>query len=144
MGFHDSANSIATVLTTRVLSPKWAVVWAAFFNFIAFLVFGTRAASNIAKGIDPHALTLGLIAAAFVGAILWDLLTWWWGLPASSSHALMGGMAGAALVKVGPHRPRGGRRHHLTTRRERRFAAEGAEGAELEIGFGNQRCRATR
>src|ERR1700735_1894350 len=101
-GFHDSANSIATVVSTRVLSPKWAVVWAAFFNFIAFLVFGTRVASNIAKGIDPHALTLGLIAAALVGAILWDLLTWWWGLPASSSHALIGGMAGAALVKVGP------------------------------------------
>jgi PiT family inorganic phosphate transporter len=101
-GFHDSANSIATVVSTRVLSPQWAVLWAAFFNFIAFLVFGTRVASNIAKGIDPHALSLGLIAAALVGAILWDLLTWWWGLPASSSHALIGGMAGAALVKMGP------------------------------------------
>jgi PiT family inorganic phosphate transporter len=101
-GFHDSANSIATVVSTRVLSPKVAVLWAAFFNFIAFLIFGTRVASNIAKGIDPHALTLGLIAAALIGAIVWDILTWWWGLPASSSHALIGGLAGAALAKVGP------------------------------------------
>ncbi len=101
-GFHDSANSIATVVSTRVLTPQWAVVWAAFFNFIAFLVFGTRVASNIAKGIDPHALSLGLIAAALIGAIVWDLLTWWWGLPTSSSHALIGGLAGAAIVKVGP------------------------------------------
>jgi PiT family inorganic phosphate transporter len=101
-GFHDSANSIATVVSTRVLRPQWAVLWAAFFNFIAFLVFGTRVAANIAKGIDPHALSLGLIAAALIGAIAWDLLTWWWGLPASSSHALIGGLAGAALVKVGP------------------------------------------
>src|ERR1700744_6558021 len=101
-GFHDSANSIATVVSTRVLAPKWAVLWAAFFNFIAFLVFGTRVAANIAKGIDPHALSLGLIAAALAGAILWDLITWLWGLPTSSSHALIGGMAGAALVKMGP------------------------------------------
>ncbi len=101
-GFHDSANSIATIVSTRVLAPRWAVLWAAFFNFIAFLVFGTRVAGNIAKGIDPHALSLGLIAAALAGAIAWDLLTWWWGLPTSSSHALIGGMAGAALVKAGP------------------------------------------
>jgi PiT family inorganic phosphate transporter len=101
-GFHDSANSIATVVSTRVLAPQWAVLWAAFFNFIAFLVFGTRVAGKIAKGIDPHALSLGLIAAALAGAILWDLITWWWGLPTSSSHALIGGMAGAALVKMGP------------------------------------------
>ncbi|HEY4013793.1 MAG TPA: inorganic phosphate transporter [Polyangiaceae bacterium] len=102
-GFHDAANSIATVVSTRVLSPRWAVAWAAFFNFIAFLVFGTRVAANIAKGVDPHVLSLGLIAAALVGAILWDLLTWWLGLPTSSSHALIGGLAGAAIVKAGPH-----------------------------------------
>ncbi|MGA7122524.1 MAG: inorganic phosphate transporter [Polyangiaceae bacterium] len=100
-GFHDSANSVATVVSTRVLAPRWAVAWAAFFNFIAFLVFGTRVASNIAKGIDPHVLSLGLIAAALSGAIAWDLLTWWWGLPTSSSHALIGGLAGAAVVKAG-------------------------------------------
>jgi inorganic phosphate transporter, PiT family len=102
-GFHDSANSVATVVSTRVLSPRWAVAWAAFFNFIAFMVFGTRVASNIAKGIDPHVLSLGLIAAALAGAIVWDLLTWWWGLPTSSSHALIGGLAGAAIVKAGIH-----------------------------------------
>jgi PiT family inorganic phosphate transporter len=100
-GFHDSANSVATVVSTRVLAPRWAVAWAAFFNFIAFLVFGTRVASNIAKGVDAHVLSLGLIAAALIGAIVWDLITWRWGLPTSSSHALIGGMAGAALVKAG-------------------------------------------
>jgi PiT family inorganic phosphate transporter len=100
-GFHDSANSVATVVSTRVLSPRWAVLWAAAFNFIAFLVFGTRVAANIAKGVDPHVLSLGLIAAALIGAIAWDLLTWWWGLPTSSSHALIGGLAGAAVVKAG-------------------------------------------
>ena len=102
-GFHDSANSVATVVSTRTLSPRWAVAWAAFFNFVAFLVFGTRVAANIAKGVDPHVLTLGLIASALVGAIVWDLLTWWWGLPTSSSHALIGGLAGAAIVKAGFH-----------------------------------------
>jgi PiT family inorganic phosphate transporter len=100
-GFHDSANSVATVVSTRVLSPRWAVLWAAAFNFIAFLVFGTRVAANIAKGVDHHVLSLGLIAAALLGAIAWDLLTWWWGLPTSSSHALIGGLAGAAIVKAG-------------------------------------------
>ncbi|MBV9946392.1 MAG: inorganic phosphate transporter, partial [Myxococcales bacterium] len=101
-GFHDAANSVATVVSTRVLSPRWAVAWAAFFNFIAFLIFGTRVAANIAKGVDPHVLSPGLIAAALVGAIVWDVVTWLWGLPTSSSHALLGGMAGAAIMKAGP------------------------------------------
>jgi PiT family inorganic phosphate transporter len=102
-GFHDAANSVATIVSTRVLSPRWAVLWAAVFNFVAFLLFGTQVAANIAKGIDPHVLSLGLIGSALVGAIIWDLLTWWWGLPTSSSHALIGGMAGAAIVKAGFH-----------------------------------------
>jgi PiT family inorganic phosphate transporter len=101
-GFHDAANSIATVVSTRVLSPNAAVIWAATFNFIAFLIFDTHVASNIAKGVDPNVVTLGLVAAGLVGAVVWDLLTWWWGLPTSSSHALLGGLAGAALVKAGP------------------------------------------
>jgi inorganic phosphate transporter, PiT family len=100
-GFHDAANSIATVVSTRVLSPRVAVVWAAFFNFVAFLVFGTHVAGNIAKGVDPHIVTLPLVAAGLVGAILWDLLTWWWGLPTSSSHALLGGLGGAAVMARG-------------------------------------------
>ena len=97
-GFHDAANSIATVVSTRVLSPRLAVVWAAFFNFVAFLIFSTHVAGNIAKGVDGHVVTLPLVAAALVGAVVWDLLTWWWGLPTSSSHALLGGLAGAAVV----------------------------------------------
>jgi inorganic phosphate transporter, PiT family len=100
-GFHDAANSIATVVSTRVLTPRTAVVWAAFFNFVAFMVFQTKVASNIAKGIDPGVTTLTIVAAGLIGAIVWDLLTWWWGLPTSSSHALLGGLAGAAIVKVG-------------------------------------------
>src|SRR5688572_22810342 len=100
-GFHDAANSIATIVSTRVLSPNAAVIWAAVFNFLAFLLFDTHVAGNIAKGIDPGVVTLGLVAAGLVGAVIWDLLTWWWGLPASSSHALLGGLAGAAIVKSG-------------------------------------------
>jgi len=100
-GFHDAANSIATVVSTRVLSPNAAVLWAAAFNFIAFLVFSTHVAGNIARGVDPRVVTLGLVAAGLVGAVVWDLLTWWWGLPTSSSHALLGGLAGAAVVKAG-------------------------------------------
>jgi PiT family inorganic phosphate transporter len=100
-GFHDAANSIATVVSTRVLSPRMAVLWAAFFNFVAFLVFETRVASNIAKGVDPAVATLTIVGAGLVGAIVWDLLTWWLGLPTSSSHALLGGLAGAAIVKAG-------------------------------------------
>jgi PiT family inorganic phosphate transporter len=100
-GFHDAANSIATVVSTRVLSPRIAVLWAAFFNFVAFLIFQTHVASNIAKGVDPAVTTLTIVGAALVGAIAWDLITWWWGLPTSSSHALLGGLAGAAIVKAG-------------------------------------------
>src|SRR5512141_1231995 len=87
-GFHDAANSIATVVSTRVLTPRQAVLWAAVFNFIAFLVFSTHVAGNIAKGVDPHVVSLGLVAAGLVGAVVWDLITWWLGLPTSSSHAL--------------------------------------------------------
>ncbi len=98
-GFHDAANSIATIVSTRVLKPQHAVAWAAFFNFIAFLVFPTHVASTIGKGVvDAQAVTVGVAAAGLVGAIVWDLLTWWWGLPTSSSHALVGGVAGAALA----------------------------------------------
>src|SRR5262249_44270851 len=89
------------VVSTRVLSPRAAVAWAAFFNFVAFLVFSTHVAGNIAKGVDPHVVTLGLVGAGLVGAIVWDLITWWVGLPTSSSHALLGGIAGAAICKAG-------------------------------------------
>ncbi len=100
-GIHDAANSIATVVSTRVLSPRIAVLWAAFFNFVAFLFFETRVASNISKGVDPAEATLTIVGAGLVGAIAWDLLTWWVGLPTSSSHALLGGLAGAAVIKAG-------------------------------------------
>jgi len=101
-GFHDAANSIATVVSTRVLKPQHAVIWAAFFNFIAAFFFETRVASTIGKGVvDPGAITLGVVAAGLVGAIAWNLITWWLGLPSSSSHALIGGLAGAAAVHAG-------------------------------------------
>ncbi|MBN1506565.1 MAG: inorganic phosphate transporter [Sedimentisphaerales bacterium] len=101
-GFHDSANSIATIVSTRVLTPSRAVVWAAFFNFIAFLFFGLHVANTIGKGIiDIAIVDKGVIFATLVGACSWDVITWYWGLPTSSSHALIGGMVGAALVKVG-------------------------------------------
>jgi inorganic phosphate transporter, PiT family len=100
-GFHDAANSIATVVSTRVLTPRTAVVWAAFFNFVAFLFFETKVAGNIAKGVHPNVVTLTLVAAGLVGAIVWDLITWWLALPTSSSHALLGGLAGAAITKAG-------------------------------------------
>jgi PiT family inorganic phosphate transporter len=101
-GFHDAANSIATVVSTRVLSPRLAVIWAAAFNFIAFLFFGTHVASTIAKDVvDQEVLTIGVIFAGLVGAIIWDLITFYLGLPTSSSHALVGGMAGAAVAKSG-------------------------------------------
>ena len=103
-GFHDAANSIATVVSTRVLSPKFAVMWAAFWNFIAFAVFGTAVASTIGKGtIDIGQISSNdVILAALIGAIGWDLITWWFGLPTSSSHALVGGLAGAAILAAGP------------------------------------------
>jgi len=102
-GFHDAANSIATVVSTRVLTPHVAVAWAAFFNFVAFLIFGAHVAKTIGKGVvDPAIVTPPLILAGLAGAIVWNLLTWWWGLPSSSSHALVGGYVGAALAKAGP------------------------------------------
>ncbi len=101
-GFHDSANSIATVVATRVLAPRFAVLWAASFNFLAALVVGTAVAKTFATGlIDPNIVTPSLIFAGLLGAIIWNLITWWLGLPSSSSHALMGGYAGAALAKAG-------------------------------------------
>jgi PiT family inorganic phosphate transporter len=102
-GFHDAANSIATVVSTRVLSPRMAVMWAAFFNFAAFAVFGVHVAKTIAKGtVDPSVVTPAIILAALLGALLWNIFTWWLGLPTSSSHALMGGFVGAAVVASGP------------------------------------------
>jgi PiT family inorganic phosphate transporter len=101
-GFHDAANSIATVVSTRVLTPRKAVVWAAFFNFAAFVVFGDEVASTIANDVVVQSvLSIGVIFAGLVGAILWDLVTFWLGLPTSSSHALVGGIAGAAVAKAG-------------------------------------------
>jgi len=101
-GFHDSANSIATVVSTRVLSPGVAVVWAAVFNFAAAFVVGTAVAKTIGKGlIEPSVVDPSLILSALVGAIAWNLITWYVGLPSSSSHALMGGLGGAAIAKAG-------------------------------------------
>jgi inorganic phosphate transporter, PiT family len=101
-GFHDAANSIATVVSTRVLSPGQAVVWAAFFNFVAAFGFGTAVAKTIGSGmIDVNAVTFAVIFSGLFGAITWDLFTWYWGLPTSSSHALVGGYAGAAIAKAG-------------------------------------------
>jgi len=103
-GFHDAANSIATVVATRVLTPFKAVLWAAFWNFIAFAVLGTEVAKTIAKGvIDQNIISIGVIFAALVGAVFWNLLTAWLGLPSSSSHALIGGMVGAGIAKAGGH-----------------------------------------
>ncbi len=100
-GFHDAANSIATVVSTRVLSPTKAVAWAAFFNFVAAFVLGTHVAKTIGSGmIDLKAVTQEVILAGLIGAILWNLITWYYGLPVSSSHALIGGYAGAAIVKA--------------------------------------------
>jgi PiT family inorganic phosphate transporter len=101
-GFHDAANSIATVVSTRVLTPLQAVVWAAFFNFVAAFGFGVHVATTVGKGVvHSDVVDQWVILAGLVGAITWDLITWWWGLPTSSSHALIGGFAGAALIKAG-------------------------------------------
>lgn len=101
-GFHDSANSVATIVSTRILSPKYAVLWAAFFNFIAFLFFGLHVAGTIGKGIvDVSVIDKQVIFGTLMGAIIWDIVTWWLGLPSSSSHALIGGLIGSALVKAG-------------------------------------------
>jgi inorganic phosphate transporter, PiT family len=101
-GFHDSANSIATVVSTRVLSPRYAVIWAAFFNFVAFMFFGLHVANTIGKGIvDINVIDQYIIFGALMGACCWNLITWYLGLPTSSSHALIGGLIGATLVKAG-------------------------------------------
>jgi PiT family inorganic phosphate transporter len=101
-GFHDAANSIATVVSTRVLSPGKAVVWAAFFNFVAAFTFGTAVATTVGSGmIDIKVVSLAVIFGGLTGAIVWDLITWFFGLPTSSSHALIGGYAGAAVAKAG-------------------------------------------
>ena len=101
-GFHDAANSVATIVSTRVLSPRLAVFWAAFFNFVALFVFNVHVATTIGKGVvDPSIMNVSVVFSALAGAIIWDLLTWWWGLPTSSSHALVGGFVGAAITKAG-------------------------------------------
>jgi len=101
-GLHDAANSIATIVSTRVLRPHYAVFWAAFFNFIAFLFFGLHVAQTVGTGIvDAQIIDAAVIFGALMGAICWNLLTWWLGIPSSSSHALIGGLAGAGLAKAG-------------------------------------------
>jgi PiT family inorganic phosphate transporter len=101
-GFHDSANSIATVVGTRVLTPQVAVVWAAFFNFVAAFTVGTAVAKTVGKGlVDPAVVDPNVVLAGLIGAIIWNLITWWLGLPSSSSHALLGGYGGAAVAKAG-------------------------------------------
>ena len=101
-GFHDAANSIATVVSTRVLTPGKAVIWAAFFNFVAAFTFGTAVAKTVGSGlVDIQVLTFAVIFAGLIGAIVWDLITWYYGLPTSSSHALIGGLAGAGVAKAG-------------------------------------------
>src|ERR1700728_3210610 len=98
-GLHDAANSIATIVSTRVLSPQYAVIWAAFFNFIAFAVFGLNVAATVGSGIvDPAVITDQVIFAALTGAICWNVVTWLAGIPSSSSHALIGGLVGAGLA----------------------------------------------
>src|SRR5580698_3153248 len=100
-GFHDAANSIATIVATRVLTPQQAVIWAAAFNFLAVFVVGTGVAKTVGSGmIDLQYVTAYVILAGLIGAISWDLITWWFGLPTSSSHALIGGYAGAAMSRV--------------------------------------------
>jgi PiT family inorganic phosphate transporter len=101
-GFHDSANSIATVVSTRVLSPRYAVMWAAFFNFIAFLILGLHVATTIGKDlIHSNVVDLTVIGAGLTSAIIWNLITWWYGIPSSSSHTLVGGLVGSAIAKAG-------------------------------------------
>jgi PiT family inorganic phosphate transporter len=101
-GLHDAANSIATVVSTRVLRPQYAVIWAAFFNFVAFLFFGLHVAQTVGTGIvAAEIVDAAVIFGALMGAICWNLLTWWFGIPSSSSHALIGGLAGAGVMKAG-------------------------------------------
>lgn len=100
-GFHDAANSIATVVSTKVLSPLTAVLWAASFNFLAYWIFHLKVADTVAKTVRPESITLMVVAAGLVAAIIWNLLTWWWGIPSSSSHTLIGGFAGAGIANAG-------------------------------------------
>jgi inorganic phosphate transporter, PiT family len=101
-GVHDTANSIATIVATRKLQPRYAVAWAAFFNFVAFLVFGVHVARTVGVGIvSADVIDPRLIFAALMGAIIWNLITWWGGIPSSSSHALIGGLVGAGVTKAG-------------------------------------------
>src|SRR5437016_11806904 len=101
-GFHDAANSIATVVSTRVLTPLQAVVWAAFFNFVAAFGFGVHVATTVGKGVvETSVVDQWVILAGLLGAIVWNLITWYWGLPSSSSHALIGGFAGVGAAKAG-------------------------------------------
>ncbi|SFV32645.1 inorganic phosphate transporter [Thermoflavifilum thermophilum] len=101
-GFHDAANSIATIVSTKVLSPTAAVVWAAFFNYIALHLLPLHVAEQVGKGIvDPHAVTLTVLLSGLIAAIVWDLITWWYGIPTSSSHTLIGGFVGASIARSG-------------------------------------------
>ena len=100
-GFHDAANSIATVVSTKVLSPLTAVLWAAMFNFIAYWLFELKVADTVAKTVKPENITLIVVMSGIIAAIIWNLLTWWWGIPSSSSHTLIGGFAGAGIAHAG-------------------------------------------
>src|ERR1041385_3980952 len=101
-GFHDAANSIATIVSTKVLTPFQAVLWAALFNFVAYLIFKDHGVANtISKTVKPDFITLNVVFAGLIGAIIWNLLTWWSGIPSSSSHTLIGGFAGAAIAHAG-------------------------------------------
>ena len=103
-GFHDAANSIATIVSTKVLTPFQAVVWAAVFNFVAFFIFQDHGVANtVAKTVYEQYITLPVVLSGLVGAIAWNLLTWWYGIPSSSSHTLIGGFAGAAIAHAGIH-----------------------------------------
>ena len=97
-GFHDAANSIATVVSTQVLSPAAAVVWAALFNFLAYWIFELKVADTVAKTVRPENITLVVVMAGLLASIFWNLLTWWYGIPSSSSHTLIGGFAGAGIA----------------------------------------------
>lgn len=100
-GFHDAANSIATVVSTKVLSPITAVLWAAMFNFIAYWIFELKVADTVSKTVKPEFITLVVVCSGLIAAIIWNLLTWWWGIPSSSSHTLIGGFAGAGMANAG-------------------------------------------
>src|SRR3954470_4600655 len=103
-GFHDAANSIATIVSTGAMRPQYAIIWAAFFNFVAFLFFGLHVAGTVGKGIiDPTIVDHHVVFGALTGAIFWNVITWYYGIPSSSSHALIGGLAGAAVAKGGVH-----------------------------------------